>query len=330
MDRTAVATDGTPSDPARPAGPQPPLMEEELNLGRYLAILRRHWLTLFVGVFVGGAAGVVSASLRPVLYEGVTTILIGRSNSVIATATSRALLENRTLAAETLAEIGSSVSSEVFVTNQLTIEQVPSTNVMKVRVKFEDAAKAAQASRVLSQKAVELNRRVASEEGSAVRGRAESSSGSGRRAPEDGRERIPSLRGPGAGRAVEAGHRTDDCRARRPVEAAHRHRDGACEAGGRGAGNQETGSSLLVAARRQRGNGASADSGTDRRSRCRPLRCFVVSRISRHRFEAAPTSHCPRDHRPSSRPKIRRRGRARRLGKKLSSARRPTASFNDV
>jgi capsular polysaccharide biosynthesis protein len=145
-------------------------MEEELNLGRYIAILRRHWLALFVGVFVGGAAGFVGASLRPVFYEGVTTILIGRSNSVIATATSRALLENRTLAAETLAEIGSSLSSEAFVTNLLTVEQVPSTNVMKVRVRFEDAAKAAQASRVLSQKAVELNRRVASEEGSAVRG----------------------------------------------------------------------------------------------------------------------------------------------------------------
>ena len=56
-------------------------MEEELNLGRYLAILRRHWLALFVGVFVGGAAGVVSASLRPVLYEGVTTILILRKMS---------------------------------------------------------------------------------------------------------------------------------------------------------------------------------------------------------------------------------------------------------
>jgi putative tyrosine kinase-like protein len=145
-------------------------MEEELNLGRYIAILRRHWLALFVGVFVGGVSGFIGASLRPVLYEGVTTILIGRSTSVVATATSRALLENRTLAAETLAEIGSSLSPEAFVTNLLTVEQVPSTNVMKVRVKLEDAAKAAQASRVLSQKAVELNRRVASEEGSAVRG----------------------------------------------------------------------------------------------------------------------------------------------------------------
>jgi capsule polysaccharide export protein KpsE/RkpR len=145
-------------------------MEEELNLGRYIVILRRHWLALCVGVFVGGAAGFLGANLRPVFYEGVTTILIGRSNSLIATATSRALLENRTLAAETLREIGSSLSPEAFVTNLLTVEQVPSTNVMKVRVRFEDAAKAAQASRVLSQKAVELNRRVASEEGSAVRG----------------------------------------------------------------------------------------------------------------------------------------------------------------
>jgi hypothetical protein len=145
-------------------------MEEELNLGRYVASLRRHWLVLFLGVFVGGVAGFAGASLRPVIYEGVTTIVIGRSESVIATATSRALLENRTVAAEMLAEIGSSLSPEVFVTSLLTVEQVPSTNVMKVRVKFDDAAKAAQASRALSQKAVELNRRVASEEGSAVRG----------------------------------------------------------------------------------------------------------------------------------------------------------------
>ena len=145
-------------------------MEEELNLGRYIAILRRYWLGLFVGVLVGAAAGVLSATLRPQLYEGVTTILIGRSNSVVATATSRAFLENRTVAAVMLAEIGSNLSPEDFVTNHLTVEQVPSTNVIKVRARLEDAIKAAQASRVLSEKAVELNRRVASDEGSAVSG----------------------------------------------------------------------------------------------------------------------------------------------------------------
>jgi uncharacterized protein involved in exopolysaccharide biosynthesis len=119
---------------------------------------------------VGATAGLVAASLRPVQYEGVTTILIGRSNSVIASATSRALLENHTLAGQTLTEIGSDVSPQAFVSNALVVEQVPGTNVMKVKVTLRDAAKAAQASRVLSQKAVELNRRIASEEGSAVRG----------------------------------------------------------------------------------------------------------------------------------------------------------------
>lgn len=167
MDRSAVASEGTP-DPLRRAASQQSLMEEELNVGRYIAILRRYWLALFVGVFVGATAGVLSASLRPILYEGVTTILIGRSSSVVATATSRAILENRTLAAQMLAETGINLSPEAFVTNLLTIEQVPATNVMKVKVKFGDAAKAALASRVLSQKAVDLNRRIASEEGSAV------------------------------------------------------------------------------------------------------------------------------------------------------------------
>jgi hypothetical protein len=73
------------------------------------------------------------------------------------------------LAAQTLAEIGIQVSPQAFVSSALVIEQVPGTNVMKVRVTFPDAVAAAQTSKLLSQKAVELNRRIASEEGSAVR-----------------------------------------------------------------------------------------------------------------------------------------------------------------
>jgi hypothetical protein len=144
-------------------------MEEELDLGRYLRIIRRHRLIIILGALVGGAAGVLGASLRPVLYEGVTTILIGRSDSVIATATSRALLENYTLAAETLTQVRLPIPAQSFVANSLVVEQVPGTNVVKVRVKLGDAEHAAQVSRVLSEKAVELNRRVASEEGTAVR-----------------------------------------------------------------------------------------------------------------------------------------------------------------
>jgi capsule polysaccharide export protein KpsE/RkpR len=144
-------------------------MEEELNLRRYLHIFRRYWLIIVIGFLVGATAGFAGASLRPVVYEGVTTVLIGRSNSVVATASSRALLENNTVASQALAEIGLPLSPQSFMSDAVVIEQLPGTNVMKVRVRLADPAKAAEASRVLSQKAVELNRRVASDEGSAVR-----------------------------------------------------------------------------------------------------------------------------------------------------------------
>lgn len=149
--------------------PPPPWIDEELEPGYYYRILRRHWLLLTLGAIVGAAAGLVVSSLRPILYEGVTTILIGRSNSVIASATSRALLENHTLAGQTLTEIGSPLSPQTFVLGHLEVEQVTGTNVVKVKVRLPDAEKAAQASRVLSRKAVELNRKIASEEGTAVR-----------------------------------------------------------------------------------------------------------------------------------------------------------------
>jgi uncharacterized protein involved in exopolysaccharide biosynthesis len=168
MNPTANVSQGVlPDSSAR--GVTQPLMEEELNLGRYLEILRGYWLIIVIGVLVGAGAGFAGASLRPVLYEGVTTVLIGRSSSVVATASSRALLENNTIASQTLAEVGISQSPQSFVSNALVIEQLPGTNVMKVRVRLADPVKAAEASGVLSQKAVELNRRVASDEGSAVR-----------------------------------------------------------------------------------------------------------------------------------------------------------------
>lgn len=167
--KVPVREESISGDPG-PASSQHSSMEEDLDLGRYLRLVRRHWLVLVSGAAVGALAGVTAASLRPVLYQAATTILIGRSDSVVASATSRALLENHTLAAQTLQEVGVDITPQAFITNVLVVEQVPGTNIMRVKVALQDASKAAQASRVLSQKAVELNRRIASEEGSAVRG----------------------------------------------------------------------------------------------------------------------------------------------------------------
>src|SRR4051794_16574084 len=128
--------------------PQRSWMEEELEPGHYFRILRRHRVLLVIGALVGAAAGLLVSSLRPVLYEGITTILIGRSNSPVASATSRALLENYTLASETLKELGIPLSPQTFVLGNLNVEQITGTNVVKVKVLLPDAEKAAQASRV--------------------------------------------------------------------------------------------------------------------------------------------------------------------------------------
>ncbi len=148
--------------------PQRSWMEEELEPGHYYRVLRRHRVLVVAGAIVGAVAGLLVSSLRPVVYEGVTTVLIGRSNSTVATATSRALLENNTLAGQMLNEIGIPLSPQTFVSGSLNVEQVTGTNVMRVKVRLSDAEKAAQASRILSLKAVDLNRRIASEEGAAI------------------------------------------------------------------------------------------------------------------------------------------------------------------
>lgn len=168
MNRSAVTEDGGPAlSSAAPV--RSSVMEDELDLGRYIRMIFRGWPLIVVGAMLGAVAGVAAANRRPILYEAVTTILIGRSNTTVASATSRALLENRTIAAQTLAEIGVPLSPQGFVSGALVVEQVPGTNVMKVKVTLGDPVKAAQASRSLSQKAVDLNRRIASEEGSAIR-----------------------------------------------------------------------------------------------------------------------------------------------------------------
>src|SRR4051794_8831003 len=115
LEPTAAAADKSQSDmPDLATTPQPSWVEEDLEPGHYYRILRRYWLLLVIGAFVGAFVGLFVSSQRPILYEGVTTILIGRSNSPIATATSRAFLENYTLAAETLSEIGSALSPQAF------------------------------------------------------------------------------------------------------------------------------------------------------------------------------------------------------------------------
>ena len=151
------------------------MLENEPDLGRYVRGLRRHRNLLAAGTLIGAAAGLGWSQLRPTLYEASTMILVMNENAQAHSAsTSRALIKNYTLAAETLNEAGlnrppTKLTPQQFIDTAFDVQDVPGTSLMKVRVRLSDPNQAAQISRILSRKAVELNRRVAAAESTSIR-----------------------------------------------------------------------------------------------------------------------------------------------------------------
>jgi len=131
-----------------------------------------------VGAIVGAAAGFAVSRTKPVLYEGVTTVLVlppSKSDARTAsTANFRALLENLTHSFQVVTELGLdkppfSFTPQRFHDEALQVDEIAGTNLVKVRVKLTDPTRAMEASRRLTQKAVSLNTEISRREGSSIR-----------------------------------------------------------------------------------------------------------------------------------------------------------------
>ncbi len=146
--------------------------EQELALGWYVQALWRWWRVLLVVALLGGAGGYAVASLRPIRFEGVTTLLVvpptRTPTAQINPATFRAILENASMAAKVIADTGLSQTPQTFLENSLQIEQPAGTNVLRVRVRLQDPKTAADVSRRLANDAIALTRRLNQEEGSSL------------------------------------------------------------------------------------------------------------------------------------------------------------------
>ena len=148
--------------------------DDEIDLSRYKRPLRERWQLVVAGAIVGAVLGLASALRQPVSYEASTTLLIDRASSPAAVATTRALLQNYSLAEQTVNEIGLNrppdpMTAQQFVDNALQIEEVRGTNLVKVKVRLADPGRASEASRLMARKAVTLNRQVTSEGATALR-----------------------------------------------------------------------------------------------------------------------------------------------------------------
>lgn len=154
--------------------------DDDFDAARYLLALRRGWLWVLCGTLLGIAAGAVWSATRPVIFEASTTLTIAYPAGQGAAETSpqalTVILQNVSLAAQVIDEVGlarppHSLTPQRFVEDALLVEALPGTNIIRVRVRLPDPALAAEASRRLSLKAIDLTRSLNEQEGSAVQER---------------------------------------------------------------------------------------------------------------------------------------------------------------
>lgn len=153
-------------------------MEDELDFGRHLRILQRHAWLLAIGGIVGAVLGFIITTTRPIKYEAVTSLMAHLparpASGSVDRATLRAFLENQTVVTGVLRELQldrapHNMTTQGFVSEALRVDEVPGSNLFRVRVQLEDPALATESSRRIAQKAVALNKEVAGNAGGVLR-----------------------------------------------------------------------------------------------------------------------------------------------------------------
>jgi uncharacterized protein involved in exopolysaccharide biosynthesis len=173
---TAIVTGPQRDSSDRPAR-HDAWLEDELDLTWYVRAVQRRWLLLFAGALISAILGLALATSQPILYEGVTTLLVvpppKPTGAQINPATFRAMVENASLVSQVVNELGlksppHNLTPNTFLERALRVEELRGTNIVKVRVRLTDPAVAAEASKRLAQKAIVLTQQMKQHEGASV------------------------------------------------------------------------------------------------------------------------------------------------------------------
>jgi hypothetical protein len=150
-------------------------LDDEFDPYWYARAILRRWPFVAAATVAGALAALAYASSRPVLYEAATTLMIAYPTAVRADMTPQAfvpIIKNASLAAQVVDDIKRASPATALtpqaLLNAVTVDAVVATNVLTVRVRLPEAGEAAEASRRLSQKAIELTRSLSEGKGIAV------------------------------------------------------------------------------------------------------------------------------------------------------------------
>lgn len=136
---------------------------------------------ILVGAVGGAAIAFGAASARPILYEGVTSLLVAPparpsptgGSFPITPATFKAVLESQSIAAAVIQETGlnqapHNLTPQSFLERALVVEDERGANIVRVRVRLREPAVAADASRRVAAKAITLTRQLTEQEGTSI------------------------------------------------------------------------------------------------------------------------------------------------------------------
>lgn len=142
---------------------------DRIDFEFYHRVLQRNWKVLLFGALVGAVLGLALAMTRPVLFEGVTTLMVspppGGADESINAATLKPLFQDLKMASEVIDELKlggepHNLTPQRFVADHAVIGTADARNLLELRVRLDDAALAAEASRLLADKVVAFNRRL--------------------------------------------------------------------------------------------------------------------------------------------------------------------------
>lgn len=154
-----------------PESSPPDMDDESIDVARYVRVLHRHWKSVLGAAAIGGAAAFAYVSLQPIVFEGVTTVLVVSrtlpSGLQMTPSTFSALVRNTTLASQVIDELKlqQEITPQRFVDRALNIDNVPGTSIVRIEVRLRDPRAAADASRRIAKKAVLLTQQVTQQEG---------------------------------------------------------------------------------------------------------------------------------------------------------------------
>lgn len=147
--------------------------DDEIEVTWLLRALWRWWWLGATCTLAGGVLGFLIASRTPVLYEASVTLVLPKAatggESPPTAPSVRTLVTQPSVVGDVLRSTkrDTTITPAAFV-NRVVVDEIPNTNLLRLRIRDEDPIRAAQTAKLLADRAVVLSQRLGSETSASV------------------------------------------------------------------------------------------------------------------------------------------------------------------